>query len=245
MGQVSYMNNKVYCFDLDGTLCSLSSKDYSTAIPILEAIKEVNRLYDLGNIIKIFTARGTTSKIDYTILTEQQLKTWGLKYHELIMNTKPSFDILIDDRAINAYDWRKNITSVKGFISGNFDIIHPGYILLFMEAKQHCNHLIIGLHEDPSIERPNKHKPVQSLEERKLILSSIKYIDDIVVYKTEEDLNNILINYKIDLIILSDEYKNTNYTGYNLDIPVHFHKRDHEYSSSKLKKQIAESIKCK
>ena len=83
------------------------------------------------------------------------------------------------------------------------------------------------------------------MEERKLILSSIKYIDEIVVYKTEEDLNNILINYKIDLMILSDEYKNTNYTGYNLDIQVHFHKRDHEYSSSKLKKQIAESIKCK
>ena len=236
------MNNKVYCFDLDDTLCSLSSKNYSKAIPIPEAIKEVNRLYDLGNTIKIFTARGTTSKIDYTILTQQQLKSWGLKYHELIMNTKPSFDIIIDDRAINAHDWRKSISSTKGFVSGNFDIIHPGYILLFIEAKQYCNHLIVGLHEDPSIERPHKYKPVQSLEERKLILSSIRYIDEIVIYKTEEDLNNILINYKIDLMILSDEYKNTKYTGYHLGIPVHFHKRDHKYSSSKLKQLIAKSI---
>lgn len=240
------MNNKTYCFDLDDTLCYTKDKDYSSSVPIDFAIKEVNRLYDLGHNIKIFTARGTTSKIDYTDLTKKQLDDWGVKFHELITNTKPSFDIFIDDKAVNANDWHKSINSRKiGFISGNFDIIHPGYILLFEDAKKYCDHLIVGLHLDPSIERPLKDKPVQSIQDRHLILSSIKYIDEIIVYKTEKELENILCNKKIDIMILSDEYKDTRYTGFELNIPVHFHCRNHEHSSSKLKRKIAESIKCK
>jgi len=239
-------NNKTYCFDLDGTLCHTKDKDYSSSIPIDFAIKEVNRLYNLGHTIKIFTARGTTSKIDYTDLTKKQLDNWGVKFHELITNTKPSFDIFIDDKAVNANDWHKSINSRKvGFISGNFDIIHPGYIFLFEDAKKHCDHLIVGLHIDPSVERPTKDKPVQSIQDRHLILSSIKHIDEIMVYKTEKDLENILSNKKIDIMILSDEYRDTKYTGFELNIPVHFHCRKHAYSSSKLKRKIAESIQCK
>lgn len=239
-------NNKTYCFDLDGTLCHTKDKDYLSSIPIDFAIKEVNRLYNLGHNIKIFTARGTTSKIDYTDLTKKQLDNWGVKFHELITNTKPSFDIFIDDKAVNANDWHKSINSRKvGFISGNFDIIHPGYIFLFEDAKKHCDHLIVGLHIDPSVERPTKDKPVQSVQDRHLILSSIKYIDEIMVYKTEKDLENILSNKKIDIMILSDEYRDTKYTGFALNIPVHFHCRKHAYSSSKLKRKIVESIQCK
>ena len=93
---------KKYCFDLDGTLCTNTWGDYDKAVPYAECIDEVNRLFDKGNIIKIFTARGTTSKIDHTELTKMQLESWGCKYHELIMNIKPSADVIIDDIAINA-----------------------------------------------------------------------------------------------------------------------------------------------
>lgn len=246
MGQKLSMNKLIYCFDLDGTLCSTEGQDYKNAKPINIAINALNQLYEDGHYIKIFTARGTTSKIDHTALTKSQLHNWNIKYHELITNTKPSFDIFIDDKAINANDWHKSINSRKvGFISGNFDIIHPGYIFLFEDAKKHCDHLIVGLHLDPSVERPTKDKPVQSIHDREHILSAIKYIDEIIVYKTEKELENILANKKIDIMILSDEYKDTRYTGFELNIPVHFHCRNHEYSSSKLKRKIAESIKCK
>lgn len=103
------MRNKItYCFDLDGTLCSITeNKSYKDALPYTEVIKKVNSLYDEGHTIKIFTARGSTSGIDYHELNVEQLKKWNVKYHELIDKNKPSFDIFIDDRAINAETWRK------------------------------------------------------------------------------------------------------------------------------------------
>ena len=104
------------------------------------------------------------------------------------MNTKPSFDIIIDDKAINAHDWHKSIDKKIGFLAGSFDLIHPGYILMFEDAKKYCDHLIVALQTDPTIDRPAKNKPVQTIEERKIILSSIKYIDEILIYETEKSL---------------------------------------------------------
>jgi glycerol-3-phosphate cytidylyltransferase len=228
----------IYCFDLDGTLCETNNKKYEDAIPIEKAIKEVNRLFDEGHIIKIFTARGTTSKIDWSEITKRQLLSWQVKFHELIMNTKPSFDLFIDDKAINANDWHKSLEKKVGFIAGSFDLIHPGYILLFEDAKKVCNHLIVGLQTDPTIDRPHKNKPVQSLEERKLILSSIKFIDEIITYSTEQDLYNLLKKTKIDVRILGSDYKNTNFNGHDLNIPTYFHSRDHAWSCSGLKNKI-------
>ena len=99
------MNSLTYCFDLDGTICNTVNKQYSESTPFVEVINKINELYDQGHQIKIFTARGTTSKIDHHDLTSSQLSKWGVKYHELIDKNKPHFDILIDDKAINSEDF--------------------------------------------------------------------------------------------------------------------------------------------
>ena len=218
----------IYCFDIDNTICITEGRAYDAAIPIDRAIRGVNKLYDEGHIIKMFTARGTTSKIDYTILTKKQLSEWGVLYHELIMNTKPSFDLMIDDRAINASDWIKTVDPKIGLIAGSFDLIHPGYIQMFKDAKNVCDHLIVALQDDPTIDRPKtKLKPVQSLNDRKIVLSSIRYVDEIKTYTTEEDLYRLLKETKHDVRILGSEYNGLEYNGQDLGIPVYYHVRDH------------------
>lgn len=91
----------IYCFDLDGTLCSLTDGQYEVAEPFVERIRHVNKLFDEGHIIKIFTARGATSKVPRQSLTERQLEEWGVKHHELIMG-KPDADLFIDDKAVHS-----------------------------------------------------------------------------------------------------------------------------------------------
>ena len=94
-----------YCFDIDGTLCSKNCV-YDAAVPHQKTISHLNNLYDMGHIIILMTARGAKSGIDWTDLTKEQLSTWGVKYHELIMNKKPHADVFVDDRAVNIVDWR-------------------------------------------------------------------------------------------------------------------------------------------
>jgi len=129
----------------------------------------------------------------------------------------------------------------KGIIAGSFDVIHPGYIKMFEDAKTACDHLIVALQTDPTIERPHKNKPVQTVEERKIILNAIKYIDEILLYETEQDLYNILKLTTLDVRILGTDYKNKSYTGDDLDIPVYYHVRDHSWSTTDLKNKIRNS----
>ena len=130
-----------------------------------------------------------------------------------------------------------------GIIAGNFDVIHPGYIRMFKEAKEHCNHLTIALHEDPSMARPQKLKPVQSVEERKEILYAIKYIDDIVVYQAEETFHHYLNDY--DIRFLGTDYMDGSYTGKDISIEIVWLSRNHDYSSTKLKTDIYHTINGK
>ena len=103
-----------------------------------------------------------------------------------------------------------------GMIAGNFDIIHMGYIYMFNECADNCDHLICFLHDDPSIERKEKLKPIHTLEERKKLLSSFNQIQEIVTYKTESDLYELIKNRKIDIRFLGDDYKNKDFTGKTL-----------------------------
>ena len=135
---------------------------------------------------------------------------------------------------------RKN--QIIGVIAGAFDAIHPGYIYLFNECKQHCDYFLLLLHEDPSIERSEKMKPILSIKERKLILSSLRQIDEIITYKTEDDLLRILKNRKIDIRFQGDDYKEKNFTGQELDIPIHFLDRSHGWSTTKFKKLLSNNI---
>ena len=128
-----------------------------------------------------------------------------------------------------------------GVIAGNFDVIHPGYIHLFNECKEFCTELIILLHEDPSIERTEKLKPILNLDERMIILSSLKQIDQIIPYKLETDLYELLSNLDIDIRFLGDDYKSKPFTGDDLNIPIHFLDRSHGWSTTKFKNKIAKS----
>lgn len=130
----------------------------------------------------------------------------------------------------------------KGVIAGNFDVIHPGYIKMFKECKQHCDEFIILLHSDPSIERPHKLKPILSIEERDEMLMSIRYIDNVFVYTYETELLKLLNILSPDIRFLGDDYKGKRYTGDTLKIPVHYLNRDHGWSTTKFKKLIAKSL---
>ena len=134
---------------------------------------------------------------------------------------------------------------IKGVIAGNFDVIHPGYIKTFKECKENCDHFTILLHTDPTIERPNKLKPILSVDERIEILSSIKFIDDIKVYTYEKELIKLLKDNKFNIRFLGDDYIGKTFTGIELNIDIHYLSRDHGWSTTKFKKQIAKTLKTK
>lgn len=237
----------IYCFDLDGTICSSVEKSqYELAVADQFVVDEINRLYEKGNKIIIMTARGCVSKIDHTELTKKQLVDWGVQYHELLMNIKPHAHLFIDDKGVHINDWKKSIPQVRGIVAGAFDVIHPGYIRMFQDAKLHCNHLTIALHEDPSTERDHKLSPVHTTQERKEILQSIKYVDNVVTYKTEEEYLDYLRSGDYNIRFLGTDYKTSSYTGSDIPIDIVWLDREsHEYSSTRLKTLIYESIRFK
>ena len=129
-----------------------------------------------------------------------------------------------------------------GFTCSTFDLCHAGHVTMLRECKQVCDYLIIGLQVDPSKDRENKNIPVQTLVERYVQLSAIKYVDEIVPYETETDLEDILTMYNIDVRILGEEYKEKDFTGKDIcrqrGIALHFNKRDHRFSSTDLRLRI-------
>ena len=131
---------------------------------------------------------------------------------------------------------------IKGVIAGNFDVIHPGYIKTFKECKSNCDSFTILLHSDPTIERPEKLKPVLSVEERIEVLKSIKYVDNIQVYTYEKELIKLLQKGDFDIRFLGDDYLNKTFTGDKLDIQIHFISRDHGWSTTKFKNAIVKSL---
>ncbi len=131
----------------------------------------------------------------------------------------------------------------KGFTAGNFDIIHPGYIKLFKECKMNCDHFTVLLQTDPSIERPEKLKPLLSIEERIEQLESNVHIDEILIYTYEKELISLIEKNNFNVRFLGDDYVGKSFTGDDFDIPVHFVSRDHGWSSTKFKKLIVETYK--
>jgi glycerol-3-phosphate cytidylyltransferase len=132
---------------------------------------------------------------------------------------------------------------IRGVIAGSFDVIHPGYIDMLKKAKLQCDHLTIALHEQPNVERNNKMLCILSLQERKDILLSIKYIDNVVEYKTEADLLELLRSNNFDIRILGDDYIDKNITGKDLCNKTIFVDRSHNWSTTKFKKLIYQNYK--
>ena len=126
-----------------------------------------------------------------------------------------------------------------GITFGAFDLFHAGHIKMLEEAKSKCDYLIIGLQLDPSIDRPEKNKPILSLNERLISLESIKYIDYIIIYEREQDVLTILDELKPDIRILGNDYIDKNFTGKDKDIEIYYHNRFiHTYSTSNLRKRV-------
>ena len=125
-----------------------------------------------------------------------------------------------------------------GFTAGNFDLLHPGYIYTFEEAKRHCEKLLVFLHVDPSETRFSKYKPVIPVYERYKVLMAVQYVDEVVTYQTEEDLLNLIEFYNPDLRILGDDYIGKRYTGDHFPIDVVYTTRSHGWSTTKLKNLI-------
>tara|TARA_R110000824_G_scaffold389939_1_gene586192 strand:- start:50 stop:487 length:438 start_codon:yes stop_codon:yes gene_type:complete len=125
-----------------------------------------------------------------------------------------------------------------GFTAGNFDLLHPGYIRCFREAKRHCDRFIVFLQIDPSLHRKSKYKPVISLYNRYEALMSIKYIDDVYTYQTEDELLNLIEFWQPDIRILGEDYIGKSFTGDHLSPKIIYTTRSHEWSTTKLKDLI-------
>jgi glycerol-3-phosphate cytidylyltransferase len=131
-----------------------------------------------------------------------------------------------------------------GITFSTFDMLHAGHIAMLSEARNHCDYLIAGLQTDPTIDRPDtKNKPIQSVVERQIQLSACRYVDEVVVYQTEQDLVDLLLILPVDVRILGVEYEDKNFTGRNegagRGIHTVFNRRDHSFSSSSLRKRVA------
>ena len=129
-----------------------------------------------------------------------------------------------------------------GITFSTFDLLHAGHVLMLKEAKSVCDYLICGLHVDPQVERPNKNKPIQSIVERYIQLSSVKYVDEVIPYNLEKDLHDILLGYPIDIRIIGADYQDVDFSGKDLcltkGIEIYYNQRSHNFSSTELRQRI-------
>ena len=136
-----------------------------------------------------------------------------------------------------------------GFTASQFDMLHAGHIAMLSEARNHCDYLIAGLQNNASWDRPEKNAPIQSIVERQIQLAATRYVDEIVVYNTEKDLEDILLTLPIDVRILGVEYQDKEFTGKEIcnkrNIKLIFNSRDHSFSSSSLRKRVVEAERQK
>lgn len=129
-----------------------------------------------------------------------------------------------------------------GFTCSTFDLLHAGHVQMLRDAKSQCDYLICGLQVDPTVDRLSKNKPIQTLVERYVQLKAVTYVDEIIPYETEKDLEDILQLYNIDVRILGDEYRDKDFTGKDIcrkrSIQLYFNSRDHRFSSTDLRNRI-------
>lgn len=149
----------------------------------------------------------------------------------------------MEDKTVNKIENNTRIQPRIGITFSAFDLLHAGHIKMLEEAKRQCDYLICGLQTDPTLDRPEKNKPTQTVVERYIQLKGCKFVDEIVPYATEQDLEDILRSFKIDVRIIGDEYADKDFTGRKYceekGIDFYFNTRDHRFSSSSLRKEVA------
>ena len=198
----------IYCIDVDGTLCTLSNH-YVDAKPIKKMIDKVNALYDAGHTIKIYTARGQATGVSYTDLTRKQLEEWEVKYHHLIMG-KPSADIYVDDKARTPYSFDLEKTDMV-FTNGCFDIIHAGHIKLLKEAACY-GRVVVGLNSDRSVSKLKEGRPINDEESRRIVLSSISYVWNVVMFG-QETPEQLIQQLKPNVLVKGSDWKGKEIAG--------------------------------
>ena len=133
-----------------------------------------------------------------------------------------------------------------GFTCSTFDLFHAGHVMMLKEAKTKCDYLIVGLQMDPTIDRPTtKNKPIQTVLERFIQVQACKFVDEIIPYATEKELMDILTSYPIDVRIIGEEYRDKQFTGYQLPMEVYFNSRQHSFSTTELRQRVLEIEKSK
>ena len=127
---------------------------------------------------------------------------------------------------------------VVGITAGAFDLFHAGHMLMLKDASNQCDHLIVALQTDPSIDRKEKNKPVQSMYERFVQVDACKYVDEIIPYETEDDLYALIMNNNIDLRIIGNEYRNEDFTAREVGLEIYYNARNHQWSTTELRERI-------
>jgi len=127
---------------------------------------------------------------------------------------------------------------VVGITAGAFDLFHAGHVLMLKDASNQCDHLIVALQTDPSIDRKEKNKPVQSMYERFVQLDACRYVDEIIPYETEDDLYALIMNNNIDLRIIGNEYRNEDFTAREVGLEIYYNVRNHQWSTTELRERI-------
>ena len=141
---------------------------------------------------------------------------------------------------------RKNKEVGKiGFVASAFDLLHAGHIKMLEDAKEQCDYLIAALQTDPTIDKSyrteTKNKPIQTITERQIMIESIRYVDEVIIYETENDLYNLLWDINPDVRILGSDWEKKSFTGIDLPIQIYFHERNHPWSTSDLRKRVHEA----
>ena len=135
-----------------------------------------------------------------------------------------------------------------GFTCSSFDLLHAGHYLMLKDAKAQCDYLIVGLQTDPTLDlayrmktdNKQKNTPIQSYEERKIQIEGCRYVDEVVEYSTEDTLYELLKKINPDVRVLGSDWEGKEFTGHDLNIPIHWHNRDHDFSTSNLRKRVYE-----
>jgi rfaE bifunctional protein nucleotidyltransferase chain/domain len=232
-----------YAFDIDNTLVHTVGSDYENSTPIQHRIDRVNHLFDEGHTIYLFTARGMASGKDYREFTTEQMEKFGVKYHRLITG-KPDVDIFIDDKAISVQDWDKYKNGVI-WTNGCYDVLHIGHIRLFQYCKQlaeeHDCQFVVGIDSDRRVkELKGNSRPINCEYDRVQFLLSIKGIDRVCVYETDDELEKLMQILTPRVMVVGDDYKDKYVIGSNYATEVKFFPKVVGYSTTSTVNKIIE-----
>ena len=229
------MSKLCYVVDVDGTVCNDTRGDYHSAKPIPHRIEYFNKLFDQGHEVHYWTARGGHSGINWSTVTRQQLDDWGAKYTTFATGKKP-YDVLVDDRAFNADLFFSVLSKSKIFVNGTFDILHTGHLSMLKYAKN-LGIVTVAIDSDERVKKlKGPTRPVNSEYERKEMLLSLKYVDNVIIFNTDEELRELVGQH--DTMVKGADYKDKPIIGQDVCKELVFFDVIQGFSTTNKIKQI-------